>query len=112
MVQFLGVAFGENIMCIVTEFLDAGSLYDFLRSDAKLDFHMVALYAKGISAGMLHLHSEKIVHRDLASRNVLLGAGAVVKISDFGMSRSVNSEKSNQTKSNTGPLKVRLFLAI
>jgi len=56
---------------------------------------------------MLHLHSEGIIHRDLACRNVLLSSGFQVKISDFGLSRTndANQKKSNQTKSETGPLK-------
>ena len=31
----------------------------------------------------------KVVHRDLAARNVLVAAGNVCKITDFGMARDV-----------------------
>jgi serine/threonine protein kinase len=30
---------------------------------------------RGIAAGMLHLHTHNIIHRDLASRNILLTSG-------------------------------------
>ena len=32
------------------------------------------------------------VHRDLASRNVLIGNGLVAKVADFGMARDVSTD--------------------
>lgn len=48
------------------------------------------------------------MHRDIAARNVLLqeiGGELVAKISDFGMSRFVQSNSSGQTHARVGPLK-------
>jgi fyn-related kinase len=101
-VQFLGIT--TTPLCIVTEFMDMGSLYAFLHSAEKIDINMTIAYVKGIASGMHHLQSEGIVHRDLASRNVLLGTGNQVKISDFGLAR-LNKTAENQTKNNSGPLK-------
>ena len=47
--------------------------------------------AKQISLGMTYLASQHFVHRDLATRNCLVGSHMVVKIGDFGMSRDVYS---------------------
>ncbi|XP_053987506.1 proto-oncogene tyrosine-protein kinase receptor Ret isoform X1 [Hylaeus volcanicus] len=46
-------------------------------------------FAWQISKGMAYLADIKLVHRDLAARNVLLAAGKVCKISDFGLTRDV-----------------------
>lgn len=44
-----------------------------------------------IASGMAYLASQHFVHRDLATRNCLVGANLLVKIGDFGMSRDVYS---------------------
>lgn len=47
--------------------------------------------ASQIASGMVYLASQHFVHRDLATRNCLVGTNLLVKIGDFGMSRDVYS---------------------
>lgn len=47
--------------------------------------------AQQVSAGMAYLAQRGYVHRDLATRNCLVSTNLVVKISDFGLARSVHS---------------------
>ena len=47
-----------------------------------------------------HLASLKIVHRDLATRNVLIDRDMILKIADFGLSRDICYDQCYQMTSN------------
>eukprot|EP01114_Cavostelium_apophysatum_P005990 TRINITY_DN1717_c0_g1_i6.p1 TRINITY_DN1717_c0_g1~~TRINITY_DN1717_c0_g1_i6.p1 ORF type:complete len:1682 (-),score=434.72 TRINITY_DN1717_c0_g1_i6:11-5056(-) len=101
-VSFFGICLEP--LCIITAYCEGGSLDSLLRSNSKISRKTLKKVVTGITAGMMHLHYEKIIHRDLAPRNVLLGAGDVAKISDFGLSR-VSTSVENKTSSDTGPIR-------
>jgi len=95
-VQYLGVHTskkGEKY--IVMEYLSLGSLPGVLKENEKtLNVMDLVAMAKQAAAGMLHLENLRVIHRDLALRNILVttdASGYIVKISDFGLSRSVEN---------------------
>lgn len=106
-VQVLGISkhpsTGESLL--VLEYCNGTSL-DRLLYDTEENLTQAKQIelAKMICQGMLHLHNNRIVHRDLSSRNVLLHNG-VAKISDFGMARTIGSSAQGHTKTNIGPVR-------
>lgn len=87
-VQFIGACTRHPNLCIVTEFMSRGSLYDFLHKHKgvfKLPFLLKV--AIDVSKGMNYLHQNNIIHRDLKTANLLMDENEVVKVADFGVAR-------------------------
>jgi serine/threonine protein kinase len=61
--------------------------------------------AREIASGMAHLQKFRIVHGDLAARNVLVYENMQVKISDFGMSKKLSQNYYRKTSKGMLPFK-------
>lgn len=87
-VQFIGACTRSPNLCIVTEFMSGGSVYDYLHKKKGV-FKLPALLkvAIDVSKGMSYLHQNNIIHRDLKAANLLLDENEVVKVADFGVAR-------------------------
>ncbi|KAJ5071666.1 ankyrin repeat-containing protein [Anaeramoeba ignava] len=94
-VQFLGASLDPKNMCIIVEFCDRGDLHSYLMSKAVINDETKLELALDITKGIYFLHSNKIVHRDLKSPNILLNHKGVAKITDFGMSKAVTTSNPN-----------------
>jgi predicted amino acid-binding ACT domain protein len=72
-VQFIGACTRPPLLCVVTEFMPGGSVYDFLHK-RKCVFKLPAILkiAIDVSKGMSYLHQHNIIHRDLKAANLLM----------------------------------------
>ncbi|XP_066998855.2 platelet-derived growth factor receptor alpha [Anabrus simplex] len=59
-----------------------------------------------IARGMEYLVSRKVMHGDLAARNILLAEDNIVKICDFGLAKSIYKSE-NYKKKGDGPLPIK-----
>ncbi|KAL9231866.1 hypothetical protein vseg_007032 [Gypsophila vaccaria] len=87
-VQFIGACTKPPSLCIVTEFMSGGSLYDYLhKHKGTFKLPSVIKVAIDVSKGMNYLHQNNIIHRDLKAANLLMDENEVVKVGDFGVAR-------------------------
>lgn len=87
-VQFIGACTKPPSLCIITEFMSGGSVYDYLHKQKGV-FKLPTLLkvAIDVSKGMNYLHQNNIIHRDLKAANLLMDENEVVKVADFGVAR-------------------------
>ncbi|TYJ10109.1 hypothetical protein E1A91_A11G185600v1 [Gossypium mustelinum] len=87
-VQLIGACTRSPNLCIVTEFMARGSIYDYLHKQRGV-FKLPSLLkvALDVSKGMNYLHQNNIIHRDLKTANLLMDENQVVKVADFGVAR-------------------------
>ncbi|XP_078590316.1 uncharacterized protein LOC144870304 [Branchiostoma floridae x Branchiostoma japonicum] len=95
-VKFYGVLTKSEPQYIVVEYATNEELRRYLwslREQFKVTGHRKLLerlgFASGVASGLSELARLKIVHRDIAARNVVISDRKVAKIADFGLSRDV-----------------------
>ncbi|KAL0357570.1 UNVERIFIED_CONTAM: Serine/threonine-protein kinase STY13 [Sesamum calycinum] len=95
----------SNICCVIVEYLPGGNLKSYLIKNRrkKLAYKVVVQMALDLARGLSYLHSQKIVHRDVKTENMLLDKSRTVKIADFGVAR-VEASNPNDMTGETGTL--------
>jgi serine/threonine protein kinase len=97
LVPFIGICMVAQQMYFCTRFVERGSLKSLLCADARNGGDALRAYyrhpahclraAVEIADGLLHLHAHHVVHRDVATRNILVDAAGGHIVSDLGLSR-------------------------
>ncbi|XP_060961121.1 mitogen-activated protein kinase kinase SIPKK-like [Cannabis sativa] len=84
--------YDNGTISIILEYMDGGSLADFLKKVKTIPEPYLAAICKQVLKGLLYLHHEKhIIHRDLKPSNLLINHRGEVKITDFGVSAILES---------------------
>ncbi|KAK4352543.1 hypothetical protein RND71_028061 [Anisodus tanguticus] len=90
-VRFIGACTNSPHLCIVTEYMPGGSLYEYLhKNHVVLKLSQLLSFAIDVCKGMEYLHQNNIIHRDLKTANLLMDSNNVVKVADFGVARFQN----------------------
>ncbi|KAL2489363.1 putative serine/threonine-protein kinase HT1-like [Forsythia ovata] len=91
-VRFIGACTKLPHLCIVTEYMPGGSLYEYLhKNHVILKLSQLLKFAIDVCKGMEYLHQKNVIHRDLKTANLLMDAHGVVKVADFGVARFQNN---------------------
>ena len=77
----------NNKIWIIIEYCDAGSVLDLMRITNKyLNEEEISSIISMVLKGLLFLHEQKKIHRDIKAGNILLKKEGYAKLGDFGVS--------------------------
>uniref|UniRef100_A0A3Q2UXG2 Tyrosine-protein kinase n=1 Tax=Haplochromis burtoni TaxID=8153 RepID=A0A3Q2UXG2_HAPBU len=104
-VKYKGVCYsaGRRNLRLIMEYLPYGSLRDYLiKHKDRFDSKKLLHYASQICKGMDYLGTKRYIHRDLATRNILVESEMRVKIGDFGLTKVLPQDKDYYTVREPG----------
>lgn len=90
-VQYYGTILIQNSkgLQIIMEYMSGKSVAHVLKLYGKLKENVVKKYLRDIIDGLIYLHENHVIHRDIKGANILLNEKGNAKLGDFGCSTQV-----------------------
>ncbi|XP_064420682.1 tyrosine-protein kinase HCK [Latimeria chalumnae] len=107
LVKLHAVVTKEEPIYIITEFMEKGSLLDFLKTPEgnRVQLPKLIDFSAQIAEGMAYIERRNYIHRDLRAANILVSATLVCKIADFGLARIIEDNEYTAREGAKFPIK-------
>lgn len=90
-VKYHGFIKNEKKLLIFLEYCSGGSLRNLYKKNGPLSEPHVVKYIRQVLEGLVYLHGQGVVHRDVKAANILLTNKGDIKLTDFGVSTKVST---------------------
>uniref|UniRef100_A0AAX7TXU9 Protein kinase domain-containing protein n=1 Tax=Astatotilapia calliptera TaxID=8154 RepID=A0AAX7TXU9_ASTCA len=86
----------DELLWIVMEYCSGGDLLQRIKQQKSNQFSVdnILKWFAEMCAGAKHIHDQRVLHRDLKSKNIFLTDNGTVKLGDFGSACILNSSKA------------------
>lgn len=84
-VKYRGFVKSAESLNIILEYCENGSLHSISKNFGKFPENLVGLYMSQVLHGLLYLHEQGVIHRDIKGANILTTKQGLVKLADFGV---------------------------
>lgn len=101
-VSIFDVGFENGLYYIVMEFVEGITLKEYIAEEQVLPWRTAADFAAQICEGLAAAHRMSVIHRDIKPQNVIMTAGNVLKITDFGIARATSQATTTTANSTIG----------
>ncbi|KAF8702061.1 hypothetical protein HU200_033406 [Digitaria exilis] len=88
-VRYIGTVREENTLNILLEFVPGGSIQSLLGRLGSFPEAVIRKYTRQLLQGLVYLHRNGIIHRDIKGANILVDNKGGIKLADFGASKQV-----------------------
>lgn len=82
----------DNLLGIVMEYVDGESLEKVIFKNRRLHVFDVVYITNQLLDGIAYAHSRGYIHRDIKPSNIIVNSEGIVKIMDFGISKSIDED--------------------
>jgi serine/threonine protein kinase/Tol biopolymer transport system component len=82
---------------LVTEFVDGGTLKDWIKAEKRTVRQIVELLT-GVADALAAAHEAKITHRDIKPANILIAKNGYAKLADFGLAKLLENADPGATR--------------
>ena len=90
----------ENSVAIVMEYVEGLTLKDILEQK-KLNDTEIESFLKQMLNAVGYVHSQGLIHRDIKPSNLILSKNGNLKLTDFGISKALETGTSEHTQTST-----------
>lgn len=80
-----------SILTLPFRFCENGSLHAILKRFGKFPENLVAVYISQVLEGLVYLHDQGVIHRDIKGANILTNKDGTVKLADFGVASNTTT---------------------
>lgn len=96
-VKYLGSLKTKSHLHIILEYVENGSLANIIKPNKFGPFpeSLVAVYIAQVLEGLVYLHEQGVIHRDIKGANILTTKEGLVKLADFGVATKLNEADVN-----------------
>ncbi|XP_042454859.1 MAP3K epsilon protein kinase 1-like [Zingiber officinale] len=96
-VKYLGSIKTKTHLHIVLEYVENGSLANIIKPNKFGPFPepLVAFYIAQVLEGLVYLHEQGVIHRDIKGANILTTKEGLVKLADFGVATKLTEADVN-----------------
>ena len=84
-VKYRGFVKSSDSLNIILEYCENGSLHSISKNFGKFPENLVGIYMSQVLHGLLYLHEQGVIHRDIKGANILTTKQGLVKLADFGV---------------------------
>ena len=84
-----------NGLFIVIEYFES-DLKKFIHADIKLSEEHIIIIVYNTLCALNYIHSSDVMHRDIKPANILVNPMCQIRLCDFGLARTVNSDKDSK----------------
>lgn len=92
----------EGINYMVMELVDGITLKKYIKKHTRLPWQEACDYAIQIGQGIQAAHESGIIHRDIKPQNIIMAPGGVLKVTDFGIAKAMETDNSISGGTATG----------